>query len=281
MGGHGRGAAARAPAVGSLPMQHVLWIGGPPASGKTTIATRIARRHGLRWYNADTRTWAHRDRAIAEGSAAAIRWEALTRQERATLPPAEMSELSLHRERGPMVADDLRALPRSPLVVAEGTVLPAAAAPDRSRALWLLPTPEFQRARLEERGLSDGARAFYLLLAETIEREAREHDVPILAVGSERGIAATVAAVERHFEAALAEGPRAKTVAERRALLREANEAVVAQLRGYYARPWADGDAEAVVRTFLCECGDRTCETSVDVQVGAAAAVPVLAAEHV
>ena len=262
-------------------MQHVLWIGGPPASGKTTIAQHIARRHGLRCYNADTRTWAHRDRAIAEGSAAAIRWEALTRQERARLPPVEAFELSLHRERGPMVVDDLRALPRSPLVVAEGTVLPAAAAHDRSRALWLIPTAELQRARLDERELSAGVRAFVVLLTETIEREAKAHAVPIMVVDGERGIDETVAAVERHFAEALAAGPHAETRAERRALLREANAAVVAQLRGFYARPWADGDAEAVVRTFLCECGDRACETTVDIQVGAAAAAPVLAAEHV
>ena len=261
-------------------MQHVIWLGGPPASGKTTIATRLARRHGLRWYNADTRTWAHRDRAIAAGSTAAIRWEAMTPAERARSTPAESLELSLHRERGPMVLDDLLALPRSPLVVAEGSTLPAAAVRDRSRAVWLVPTPAFQRARLEERGLSRGARELFLLLADTIEREAREHDVPMLVMDGERGIADTVEAVERHFEAALAEGPLGETVAERRALLRDANEAVVAQVCGYYARPWAEGDPEEVVRTFVCECGDRACDASVDVQVGAAAAAPVLAPEH-
>ena len=261
-------------------MQHVLWIGGPPASGKTTIATRIARRHGLRWYNADTRTWAHRDRAIAEGSAAAIRWEALTPQERHELPPAEALELSLHRERGPMVVDDLRALPRSPLVVAEGSTLPAAAVQDRARAVWLIPTPEFQRARLEERGLPGRARAFFLLLTETIEREAKAHAVPTIVVDGERGIAATVAAVERRFAEALAAGPHLETMGERRAVLREANEAIVAQVRGYFARPWADGDPEEVVRTFVCECGDRACDANVDARVDAAAEAPVLAPAH-
>jgi hypothetical protein len=108
-------------------LRHVLWIGGSPGSGKTTVATRIARRHGLRWYNADARTWEHRDRAIRQGSAAAIRWERLSPAKRTALSPAKMLELSLHRERGPMVVDDLQALPRSPLVVAEGTTLPAAA----------------------------------------------------------------------------------------------------------------------------------------------------------
>jgi hypothetical protein len=74
--------------------------------------------------------------------------------------------------------------------------------------------------------------------------------------------------------------PTSSRPAERRALLREANEAIVAQLLGYYARPWAEGQAEQVVRTFLCECGDPSCEVSVEIPVGAAAAAPVVASGH-
>jgi hypothetical protein len=263
----------------------VLWIGGAPGSGKTTIATRIARRHGLRWYNADTRTWEHRDRALHEGHPAAQRWEALTPHERwATATPADMLEMSLHAERGPMIVDDLRRLPTSPLIVAEGsTVSPAVVSSgiaDRSRAVWLLPTPEFQRARLGERALPPGPRELYLALAATIEREAREHDAPVLSVDESRGVDEMLAAVEDRFAEALAEGPCAETIAERRALLREANEAVVAQLRGYFARPWADGDADAAVREFLCECGDPACDATVEVAVGAASRGPVVAHGH-
>ena len=58
-------------------------------------------------------------------------------------------------------------------------------------------------------------------------------------------------------------------------MLREANQAVVDQVRGYFARPWADGDAEAVVRPFLCECGAPGCDVEVDATVAAAAAGPI------
>lgn len=262
-------------------LEHVLWIGGAPAAGKTTVATRIARRHGLRWYGADTRTWAHRDRAIQAGSAAAIRWETMTPGERAgTGPPEELLELSLHRERGPMVVDDLQALPRSPLVVADGSTLPAGAVRDRSRAVWLIPTQEFQLARLDERVVSRGTRDLYRVLAETIDHEARAGGIPIVVVDGSESVEATVDAVERLFAGALAAGPRAETLLERQALLREANESVVAQVRGYFARPWASGDPEAVVRAFLCECGDTSCALEVETRVEVAAAGRVLAPGH-
>jgi hypothetical protein len=262
-------------------LEHVLWIGGSSGSGKTAVATRLARRHGLRLYSADTRTWAHRDRAIREGNAAAIRWEAMTPRERWELStPAEMLAMSLHRERGPMILDDLRRLPTSPLIVAEGTPVSPAVVFDRDRAVWLISTPELQRARLDEPGLDPGPTQLYLLRAAEIRREARENGVPVLTVDRSQDIDEIVAAVEALFADALAEGPRAETATERRQLLREANEAIVEQVRGYYARPWADGDANDVVRTFVCECGDTSCDISVDIRVGDAAAERVLAAGH-
>ncbi len=175
-------------------------------------------------------------------------------------------------------------LPKSPLIVAEGSPLsPAdlsAGVAERSRAAWLLPTPEFQRAQLEEREVPRGPRELYLVVAAEIEREAREHAVPILAVDGSRGIDETVEAVETLFAEALALGPRAESLVERRALLREANTAIVSQVRLYYSRPWADGDADVVVREFLCECGDPACEASMRLTVGAVSAAPALAPGH-
>jgi len=266
-------------------LRHVLWIGGPPGSGKTAVATRIARRHGLRWYGADTRTWEHRDRALRAGNAAALRWEAMTSEKRwVKSTPTEMFDMSLHVERGPMVLDDLRALPDSPLVLAEGSSLPADAVSsgiaDRPRAVWLIPTRDFQRALLAAQGTEPGPTALYRLLRDTIADEASEHGASTLIVDGSRDIEAMVTAVEGMFAEALAEGPRAETLAERRALLREANDAIASQVRSYYERPWAVGDAEAVVREFICECGDTSCDASVHVPVGALSSAAVLALGH-
>ncbi len=264
---------------------HVLWIGGPPGCGKTSVATRIARRHGVRWYGADTQTWSHRDRALAAGNRAALRWEQMTPSQRwEGLTPAELLELSLHAERGAMVVEDLQRLPTSPLIVAEGSPLSPAVVSSgvaqRSRAIWLLPTPEFQRARLDERKLRRGPCELHLRLAAEIERDARKHGAPILVVDGSRDVDEMVEVVEGLFVEALARGPRAESIAQRRALLREANLAIVSQIRAYYSRPWADGSADTAVGDFLCECGDTGCQASIPLTVAAVSAVPALAAGH-
>ena len=255
-------------------MRHVLWIGGPPASGKTTVATRLACRHGLRLYSADTRTWVHRDRALAAGVAAAARWEAATsaeRWERSSV--AEMLEMSLYRQRGAMVIEDLAALPVSPLIVAEGSVLPASAVSRgiavRSQAVWLIPTAPFQRQQLRARGAPSGPARLYAALAALIKDEAAGAGVQTITVDGSRGVAQVVAAAEEMFADALAHGSRAGTARERQALRSEANQAIAAQVHGYYARPWASGDPEAVIQPFICECGDAACCELVPMPVGA------------
>jgi hypothetical protein len=147
--------------------------------------------------------------------------------------------------------------------------------------VWLLPTPEFQAAKLAAAGTTGGQAELYRRLREVIASEAAEHDVPVLPVDGARSIPQMVKAVEQLFETALQQGPRARTLEERQSLLREINDAIVEQVRGYHARPWAAGDPEVVRRTFVCECGDPACEADVELPVGAVCADRALAAGHV
>ncbi|WP_067138673.1 AAA family ATPase [Microtetraspora malaysiensis] len=256
-------------------LSSVLWIGGPPGAGKTTVARLIARRRGLRWYNADVHTWEHRDRAIAAGHPAAIRWEAMTPAERWSASPEDMIAMSLHEERGPMIVDDLRALPAAPLTIAEGTPITPSAAGAEARAVWLLPSPEVREARLATRELTPGVVDLYRSLAQVIEKEVVEYGATTLVVDGRRGIEETVADVERIFADALDTGPVATTPQERRRLLRYANRAVVTQHLTFFARPWASGDARSAVRAFDCECGQDGCDEQVRLAIADFPALPV------
>jgi hypothetical protein len=133
---------------------------------------------------------------------------------------------------------------------------------------------------LKGREVDAGAAALYALTAQAIEREVEQARAPHLTLDGSLDVDATVAVVEGHFAEALAAGPRAVTVEERRTLLREINVDVVRQIRAFGARPWASGDPEAVTRSFVCECGDTACTASVEATVGDAAARPQCAPGH-
>ncbi|HEY6737562.1 MAG TPA: hypothetical protein VI076_01830 [Actinopolymorphaceae bacterium] len=261
--------SAQEPGRGHVQQQEAsaLWIGGPPGSGKTTVARLIARRRGFRWYNTDAHTWEHRDRAIAAGHRAAIRFEELPIEERWSAPPAEKLEMSLHYDRAPMILDDIRALPSTPLTIAEGTSVIPSVMGAGPRAVWLLPSKEVQQRRLEERGLRPGVLELYQLLVHEIETEVEKYGARTLVVDGTRSVEDTVAAVEELFGEALDEAPAAMTRHERRQLLRYANRALVKQLEGFFSRPWAKAITRRRTLEFQCECGAVDCEEMVEYPV--------------
>jgi 2-phosphoglycerate kinase len=140
-------------------LQHVYWIGGGSGAGKSTIARRMAVRHGMHIYATDDVMADHARRSTPEESPQLAEFMAMDMDERwVNRPPTTMLE-TFHWFRGEsfdLIIEDLLRLPRGPRVIVEGfrllprLVKPVLATP--GHAVWLLPTPDFRRAAFETRG---------------------------------------------------------------------------------------------------------------------------------
>lgn len=208
-------------------LAHVLWIGGPPDSGKTSIADRLAERHGAQVYHFDRHERDHIRRADPIRHPAVFALGALLRDldERALAhelwlarPPEAMARdtIASWSQRVALAVEDLLAMPPAPPIVAEGPgFFPEAIAPllgDPRRAVWLVPSEEFQRASAIRRD-KPGARHLTadpalaqenlirrdLLMGEHIRRQAAALGLATFAVDGRLGLQALAALVEARF----------------------------------------------------------------------------------
>ena len=199
---------------------HVCWLGGAPDSGKTSLATMLAERHGLPVYHFDRHEMAHFGRATPERQPAlwSLRPESMGPEERwLGSTPAQMARAALDAwsERCAMALDDLRALPADAALIAEGPgFFPDCLAPllrDPRQAVWLVPSEAFKRASVLRRDklssvqLSDQSRAVEnliqrdLLLADHVRQRADALGLSVIEVDGSRSLSEIAATLEARF----------------------------------------------------------------------------------
>ncbi|HYN96132.1 MAG TPA: hypothetical protein VES42_19990 [Pilimelia sp.] len=186
-------------------LRHVLWVGGGSGAGKSTIARRLAARHGLRLYATDDVMSDHAARSTADDCPALHEFAAMDMDQRWVNRSPETMLETFHWFRGEgfgLIVEDLLRLPAAPGVIVEGfRLLPRLVRPllaVSSHAVWLLPTPEFRRAAVESRGstwaiagrTSDPERALRNLFerdrmfTERLREEANQLGLPVIEVGT-------------------------------------------------------------------------------------------------
>ncbi len=146
-----------APAV-AHDLAHILWIGGAPDAGKTTIARLLAERRHWQWYSCDLHTQNHIARSDPTQLPATYARFGKSIDEGWVHPtPDELfrSIVGINDEVFPMILTDLRAMPTRPMILVEGPNLhPHLVAPvltSRHQAVWLVPTEEFALASVARR----------------------------------------------------------------------------------------------------------------------------------
>src|SRR5215475_5964684 len=233
-----------------------IWVGGGTGAGKTTTARALAVKHGLRrfaidafWYAYDAR-WAQPRKSPDE------QW--------LETPPdvqaAEFEETS--RRMMGFALDDLAVLPDVPTVIEGPQILPDLVPPG-DQAVFLDPTPEWQREILSTRSMpsSDPARALAnrlvkdRLYADRVTALAQALGFPVIEMDGTRELAAEVES--------LLDVPG--NAGDLEAIRRWENEVAAENIRAWLASPEAPREYHGY--PFACECGRAGCDELVEMTI--------------
>jgi hypothetical protein len=237
-------------------MTEALFVGGGTGSGKTTLGRSLAGLYGLRLLPIDAHWYEHAERSGEPPLPPDVAWLERTPATQA-VDFERVSRLMLG-----YVLEDLPTLPEQPAVLVEGPQVVPDLLPDGAHAVFLIPTPDFQRANLADRPMpsSDPARALAnrlikdRLYAARIADLARERGFTVIAVDGTRPPEEIGAQVEEEFGGFLA----ASEPVELASVRRWENEKIARNVRAWAA----SGDHRPSVEMtipFACECGKVGC----------------------
>ncbi|HET8569210.1 MAG TPA: hypothetical protein VFM93_09510 [Candidatus Limnocylindria bacterium] len=201
-------------------LSHVLWIGGAPLAGKTTLSRLLAGKYDLKIYNCD---WHHVHEHRSRPAGVAPGWDEMSMDERWLRPTArELADrdAASWTARSRLVIEDLLVLPATRTIVAEGpSVFPWWVAPlvrSPRQGIWLVPTRELQESVLSRRhrddpgppwiaGTSDPARARRnqrdrdAILAERVVASCDDLGLRYVRLDGSLDLDDSLALLERHF----------------------------------------------------------------------------------
>lgn len=208
-------------------LSHVLWVGGAPDTGKTTVAQLLAVEYGFQVYHYDRHDLAHHQR-LAETMPRYRAFLSASLDERWVHPEPEAllkRSLQSFRDRFPLVIEDLLTLPREPIILAEGFgFTPELLFPvltNHRQGIWLVPTAQFKRASMLRRDkpsfrhqTSNPEVAWQnlfrrdLLLAEHVKAQAEIYSLQVAEIDGLQSVEQVAALIEQHFNPHLHAGQR-------------------------------------------------------------------------
>jgi hypothetical protein len=201
-------------------LDHIYWIGGSACAGKSSITDILAQLHKLHVYRCDDAFYEHEKIITQSKQPIFYKLTHLTSDE-LWLRPVDRQiteEIAMYREEFPLILEDLLILPTTQPIIVEGNaLLPEQVCQfisDPRRAIWIVPTAEFQHHHYTRRDwahnivatCSDPEQAFQnwmqrdIGFAGVITNHATKQGMRVLLVDGKHSLAENIASVKQHFQ---------------------------------------------------------------------------------
>jgi 2-phosphoglycerate kinase len=201
-------------------LNNVFWIGGAPCAGKSSISEILAARFDLAVYHVDEAFETHTRGISSARQPNLTKWLESSWDKRWTQPIDRLVEdvTSCYREHFDLIQQDILARLNSRALLVEGTaLLPEAVTkilPNKTKAIWLIPTPDFQKEHYSKRVWVRGILAqcenpevaFHNWMerdsrfAAWIEAEVKRLGLRLLKIDGSRTMTENAGEVARHFQ---------------------------------------------------------------------------------